>query len=134
VVGIDVEGQLVRGEARVAPAQARDDAGGLGVEHPCADVDRLVVVGDADLGLLRRLRPLVGLALHEGRDRGRLFPDLLVEHAVHDHGTGETDGGDVGQGFNGLNGLVCAGCRQQHRERAVHWCSERAGRRRLIVS
>jgi len=66
MVGVHVEGQLVRSEVGVAAAEAADDRPRLGVEQAGADVDRLVVVGEL-CGLPVSLH-LVSLARQEYPD------------------------------------------------------------------
>src|SRR5262249_16682313 len=64
-VGIDEQAKLVAWNGDVAPREARDDGVGCRIEHARSDVERVVVVGDAHLGLHRGRRPLDRIALLE---------------------------------------------------------------------
>ena len=70
----------------VAPAHRRLDRRPRRLVHPRADVERRRVVDEADLHPLGRRRALDRLLLDEVVDRRRLFPQRLVEPAVHAHG------------------------------------------------
>ena len=62
------------------------------------DIDRVVVVGDPQLGLLARRLALVGQPLDEAGDHGRLLPGDVVEPAVDADGrrrAGSVDGGAI---------------------------------------
>ena len=61
---------------------ADDDVGGRAVVGEDAEIQRLLVVGDAHFGLLRRRLPFVRLALQEAAGDRRVAPDRLVERAV----------------------------------------------------
>lgn len=62
VVGVEDQCELVAVDGRVAPGEARAHTRGAQVVvHPRSHVERLGVVGEADLGPLRRRLALVRL-------------------------------------------------------------------------
>jgi len=78
----------------VALPDPRDDLLRLAVERPHADVERLVVVEDADLGGLGRRRPLLRLDLAQAARSARERPRRLVQDAVHAHGLPDAQRGE----------------------------------------
>ena len=85
LVLVGVEDDLERihvAEARVAARVGRDDLRRIGVVHHRADINRLVVVDDADFGGFGRGLPFERLGLDEVGERGRGLPDAIVQHAV----------------------------------------------------
>ena len=109
---------------RVPAHQARAHAGGaLGVEHAGADVERVAVEEEADLGALRGGLALARLGLREVPQRLDRLPGDVVEAAVeHDraraphraHGPGRRDA----DGPAGVLG------------QRAGWCGQRGGERR----
>ena len=85
VVGVedDLEGVRVA-EPRVPAGVGGDDAVGVAVVEGGADVERVVVEEDADLGALRRRLPLEGVRLDEPGQRLRPLPDLVVQAPVYE--------------------------------------------------
>ena len=72
----------------------------LGVEHPSADVECIVVVIDADPGRLSRFRILGGRDLMEVLDQGRPLPIGLIQASVDDGGAVRSaDGYGLGIGL-----------------------------------
>ena len=65
---------------------ARVDRVRRGVEQARPDVERIVVIGDANLRPLAGGRALIGILLREVRDRLAARPHGLVEHAVDQTG------------------------------------------------
>jgi hypothetical protein len=57
----------------VSPAELRGDAGGCGVEHPGADVLRVVVARDPDQSAFARGRAVARTAWATGGTRSRAF-------------------------------------------------------------
>ena len=72
-VEIDDEGVGLDGD--VSPRQLPNDGGGFAVVQPGRDVERILVVGDADDGVLGGRLPFDGIALEEAADRLGRGPD-----------------------------------------------------------
>ena len=70
MVGVEVEGEGVGLGERVAAGELPDDPAGLAVVEPRADVERVVVEEEAQLGGLGGGLPLVGVALQEAAATG----------------------------------------------------------------
>ena len=94
VVAVEQHPEVVAlGEGVPAPELARD-AGGLPVEQPRADVQRVPVVHDSHFRGLRDGFPFLRVALAQvGERRGRL-PRRVVEATVEDGGAGHADSDD----------------------------------------
>ena len=79
---------VVGAEESIPPLLEGHDPLGIVIEHG-ADVERILVVDDPDLGPLRRRPTLHRLPLGEVRDRDGPSPRVLVESPIHvDDGTG----------------------------------------------
>ena len=73
---------VLAGEPFALAQHLRRDPLGFGVPEPRRDVQRIVVVVEANLGALRRRRVLDGIELMQVVDERRVGPRRLVEHAV----------------------------------------------------
>jgi len=83
VVGVERHHEGVVVVVRLVAAQHRgDDAIRLPVVADRRDVDRLIVVDDADLGALGDRATFVGLGLDELRQHDGFGPDEVVEHPI----------------------------------------------------
>ena len=82
MVGVDVDGKPVGAHDAVPPGEQRHDGVGRRVVEPRADVQRVVVVEEPDLGPLRRGVALARYPLGEPGGRLRLHPGGIVEPAV----------------------------------------------------
>jgi hypothetical protein len=82
VLRADVDGDLVAVDVAVAPGQPADDLLGVRVEAAHRDVDRVVIVQHAQLGLLGRRLGLVREVLRESGLEPRVLPGRVVELAV----------------------------------------------------
>jgi hypothetical protein len=115
VVGIEEEREAVGLGVLVAPGQLPGNPGRLAIEQPGADIERLLVVGDAQLGGFGDRLAFLRLSLRESGDRHRPQPDLVVQHAVDDDRAGRADRvhhGDRPVVRPGLRGRV-GGCDHQ---------------------
>jgi hypothetical protein len=86
LVPVGVENNLERihvAEAGVAAGIGRHDLRRIPVVHDRAHIDRLVVVGDADLGGLGGRLSLEWFGLHEAGERRRVLPDAIIQDAVY---------------------------------------------------
>ena len=81
---VEVDADVIGIPLFVTLRQPPGDLVRLAVEHPRADVQRIVVVHHPDFGLLRRRTTFVGILLHEARCRRRHAPGLVVQAAVDD--------------------------------------------------
>src|SRR5688572_17878006 len=86
MIRIDDELQLLRLRPHVTSAEQRDDAVRCRIVHPCHDVEVLVVVRDAYIGLEPRLRALLRLVLEKLVDRLRVDPRRIIELPVQIRG------------------------------------------------
>jgi len=82
VVGVEEEGEPVRGGAAVAARQLGHHGIGGGIVQARGDVDGVVVVEDVGLGGHRGRHSLLRLALDEPRERNRRLPGGLGRTAV----------------------------------------------------
>ena len=64
---------------RIAPSQLGCYRIGMRIEHADADVERCVVVENADFGWLERCRALLWVALGEALYDGSIRPRLFIE-------------------------------------------------------
>jgi hypothetical protein len=109
VVGIEDHLEVVGVRLRVAPDQTGADARATGrIVHPGAHIQRLVVVGKADLGAVDGGLALMRLALGEVAGRGRRLPHRLIEAAIEGDGGGEPDRRH-GRRRGGVNGRLLGG-------------------------
>ena len=70
-------------DVAVAHLLARDDAVVIGVVQPRADIQRLTIGDDADLGALGDRLAFVQLTLNEPGDGRDIAPGRIVEAAVY---------------------------------------------------
>ena len=83
---VEHEREAVRLGALIAPRQLPRDARRLAVVHPRRHIQRVVVVGDAQLGGFRHRLPFLRIPLGERGDRRRPQPHLVVQEAIDDDG------------------------------------------------
>ncbi len=104
----DHDESIVGPQPLTVPARRRHDELRLAVVHARADVERVVVVEEIDLGRLGRRGAVAGSYLMEvGDDVGRL-PNRFVELAVDD---GRRRGADHADGLAGVGGGGCGALR-----------------------
>jgi hypothetical protein len=89
---VEVHEEGVGLDGHVAPRQLAHDGGRLAIAQPRGDVEGLIVVPDADLGVFRRRLALDGVALQEPGGRRDALPRRLVEPAIDDRRRHEPDG------------------------------------------
>jgi hypothetical protein len=94
VVGIDRQCEAVRFGILVATHQLTRNSRRLAVVHPGRHIQRLVIVGDPQLGGLGDRLPFLRIALSERRHGGRPQPDLVGQQTVHHDGRRRADGVD----------------------------------------
>jgi hypothetical protein len=82
VIRVERDDDLLRAPLAVASRDQRADGPGIAAEHARADVQRVVVVGEAHFGVLDRRRTLVRLALREIRDRRSSVPDSFSKVSI----------------------------------------------------
>jgi hypothetical protein len=83
VPGVEEDGDVVVGaDDLVALDEGRADLPGLGIESVDTDVEVVLVVGQVDHRLRRRLGVVGRIGLEEGVEDGRLLPGGVVEPAV----------------------------------------------------
>src|SRR6185312_3488626 len=91
----------------IATREPLDDALRIGVPRAHADVERAIVVGDVELGALRRRLAFVGEVLREARVGADPLPGLVVELAVDGGRNGGANGAQV------LEAIVAAALRKR---------------------
>src|SRR5262249_11619263 len=79
---IEVEPNCVRKRVPVATGRGRHDGFRIRVEATDAEIDRVVVVEDPDLGFLARVAALIGCLLGKIGKRDRVHPDRIREISV----------------------------------------------------
>ena len=91
VVRVEKDREGIRFGILVAACELPCDAGRIAVVHPRRDVQRRLVVGDAELGRFRDRRAFIRIALDERGDGRRAQPDLIVQKTIDDDRRGGTD-------------------------------------------
>ena len=94
VMRIQEHRERVRLGILVAARQLARDPGRLSIVHPRRHVQRVVVVGNPQLGVLRDRLPFFRVLLRERRRRRRPEPDFVVQEPIDD---------DRGGGLHGMH-------------------------------
>ena len=94
MVGIEQNREAVRFSILIAPRELTGNAPGTSILQAYPHVERVVVVGDPQLGGFARRLAFVRLTLRELGGGGCGEPHFVVEPAVHDDGRRGADGLD----------------------------------------